>query len=247
MSYFKLDNVSLDYIVRTGSNSLKTTCFKLTQKLFCNNKDNLLHSSYRALSNINLDIKNGTRLALIGRNGSGKSSLLKVLAQIYKPTIGKISTQGNISTLFNINIGLSEESTGYENIILMAIMRGYKKNEMTSLIKDVENFTELGKFLHYPVRTYSAGMRVKLSFAISTAVSTDIMLIDEIIGVGDNHFIHKAKNRIKNTLQKSDIIVLASHSNDILQEFCNVGLILDKGRVLFYGDIKDAIYKYKKL
>ena len=207
----------------------------------------LIHnSSYRALNNINLNLSAGDRIGVLGRNGAGKSTLLRVLAKIYKPNLGAISVDGRISSLFDVNLGMNIEATGYENIINLAIMRGISKQAAKAIIQDVETFTELGDFLNRPTKTYSSGMFVKLAFAVATAYPYEIMLVDEIIGVGDSYFMEKATQRLASQIEKSQILVLTSHSIDIIRRFCNQVLVLNQGEIQFLGDIEEGIKFYER-
>jgi ABC-type polysaccharide/polyol phosphate transport system ATPase subunit len=247
MSSIELKNVSLDYIVKTGSNSIKKSlihafnhCFKKLEY----NESTIRNSSYRALNDINLHIRKGDRIGLLGRNGAGKSTLLRVLAKIYRPILGKIQIKGEVCSLFDVHAGMNTESTGYENIINLAIMRRISRENANNLIADIETFTELGDFLKSPVKTYSTGMLLKLAFAVATAIPSEITLIDEIIGTGDVHFMEKATKRLENMIEQSHILVLASHSNDIINRFCNKVIILDHGQIQFFGDVKSGIDLY---
>lgn len=246
MSFIKLNDVCLDYIIKTGSISFKKIAID-SLKSFITKKTStaLYHSSFRALKNINLSIEKGDRIGLIGRNGAGKSTLLRVLAKVYKPNVGTIDVKGNISSLFDINLGLNSEASGYDNIVLLGIMRGFSKRKAENLIPDVESFTELGSFLKAPVRTYSTGMQMKLVFAVATAENPDILLIDEIIGAGDAHFMEKATIRLRNLIDRSHILVLTSHSNDIIRRFCNKAIVLDKGEIQFIGDVNEGTRFYE--
>ena len=247
MSSIELNNVSLDYLIKTGSDSIKKTAAQLLNRVFKNQADSqktIKNSSYRALNNINLTINKGDRLGLIGQNGAGKSTLLRVLAKIYKPNVGTVKINGKISSLFDVNLGINAEATGYENIINLAVMRGFSKKQALGLTADIEAFTELGLFLNNPVKTYSSGMQMKLAFAVSTAIPPEIMLIDEIIGVGDARFMGKAIQRLSNIIEKSHVLVLTSHSNDIIKQFCNKVVVLDRGEIKFAGPINDGIDYY---
>lgn len=243
-----LNNVHLDYIVKTGSPSLKKTIITGFSSLLNKNPEKfekMRNSSYRALTNINLDLHKNDRIGILGRNGAGKSTLLRVLAKVYKPNIGSVKINGKIASIFDVGLGLNYESTGYENILNLAIMRGISKRAANNMIADIEEFTELGNFLTSPVRTYSSGMLMKLSFAVATAVAPEIILIDEIIGVGDAHFINKARARLINMVEQTQILVLTSHSLDIVRQFCNKALVLDKGEIKFLGDIESGIDFYE--
>jgi ABC-2 type transport system ATP-binding protein/lipopolysaccharide transport system ATP-binding protein len=251
MSSIELKNVYLDYIIKTGSDSLKKSlthlCARALGKTANTNSPALQHSSYRALNDINLTINTGERIGLLGRNGAGKSTLLRVLAKVYQPNVGSVHIKGNISSLFDVSLGMNDEATGYENIINLGVMRGLTRKQSNMMVEDVAAFSELGDFLNRPVRTYSTGMRMKLAFAVATGASPDIILVDEIIGVGDAHFMAKAQQRMTDLINKSDILVLTSHSNDIIRRFCNKGVVLDGGEVQFVGDIEAAIECYQGL
>lgn len=243
-----LNHIYLDYLRKTGTNSLKNTIVQHMRKLFkAKNQYNapaLWHSTFRALNDINLSMHAGDKIGLIGRNGSGKSSLLRLLAQIYIPSAGSININGKALGLFNIQMGLNPEATGYENIITLGIMQGLSKQAAIALTPDVETFTELGSALYDPVRTYSTGMQLKLGFAVITANQPDILLIDEIIGVGDAHFMKKSKQRMKQFTQQTKVLVLASHDSSIIKDFCNKVMILEQGRMIFFGDIEEGIARY---
>ncbi len=249
MSSIELKNVCLDYVFKAGSESIKKTaihlCNTLIRKTFRHDQAIASNTSFRALNNINLEIHKRDRVGLLGKNGAGKSTLLRVLAKIYRPNIGSIHVNGKISGLFDVSLGLNPEATGYENIVNLAIMRGLSRAKSQSIIGDVESFTELGDFLSKPVRTYSSGMQMKLAFAVATASFPEIMLVDEVIGVGDMHFMKKARQRMESIIDSSHILVLTSHSNDIISHFCNKVIVLDRGEIQFMGDVGAGIAYYK--
>ena len=250
MSSIKLNDVCLDYIVITGSDSVKKVVLNTFYTVFQKNNAPLLttkNSTYRALNNISIEFSKGDRVALLGRNGAGKSTLLRVLAKIYKPNAGSIQINGKISGLFDIGLGINPEATGYENIINLAILRGFTKKRALSIVPDVESFTELKEFLNAPIRTYSSGMQMKLAFAVATAITPEILLLDEVIGVGDAHFMKKAVCRMQNAIESSDILVLTSHSEDIVRQFCNKVVVLERGEVRFFGDMQEGLDVYKKI
>lgn len=198
-----------------------------------------------ALSNINLTLNKGDRLALIGHNGAGKSTLLKVLAGIYSPSMGHIQVEGEISALLSINVGMKPGATGYENIYMRALMYGFSKKETEKIIQDVADFTELGNYLAMPVRTYSTGMSVRLAFGIATAIHPDILLIDEIIGTGDAYFLKKAEKRTLSIIEKSNILVFASHSTEWITRLCNKAAWLHQGEIKAVGNVYDVLEMYE--
>lgn len=183
----------------------------------------------RAIDGLNLEIKDGDRIGLIGHNGSGKSTLLRVLAGIYKPSGGSITIEGKVGTLLDPHAGMDPESTGIENIYLRGYMMGMSREEIASKLDEIAKFTELGEFLQLPMRTYSAGMFARLAFAVSTAAENDILLIDEGIGAGDANFRKKAQERIESLFRRTPIVILASHSEALISEFCNRRLHLEHG------------------
>jgi ABC-type polysaccharide/polyol phosphate transport system ATPase subunit len=248
MSSIELNQVCLDYIIKSGSDSLKKTAFHICNAILKNNPNKIKevkNTSFRALNNINLTINSKDRVGLLGRNGAGKSSLLRVMAKVYKPNSGLVAIDGQISSLFDVCLGMDFESTGYENIVHLAIMRGLTKKMAYDITSDIEDFTELGAFLNAPVRTYSSGMLMKLAFAVATAMPPEIILIDEVIGAGDAHFMKKATSRIENMVEKSQILVLTSHSNEIIRQFCNKTVVLDKGEIKFCGNTEEGINFYE--
>jgi ABC-2 type transport system ATP-binding protein/lipopolysaccharide transport system ATP-binding protein len=251
MSQITLTNLCLDFVTRTGSESLKKTLVSYARKLIPTEKNRQLiskvkHTRYRALNQINLEINAGDRVGIIGHNGAGKSTLLRVLAKIYTPTSGHIEVQGSVANLFDVNLGMNVEATGYENIINLAVMRGIKKRLAYGMISNVEEFTELGQFLNFPVQTYSTGMQMKLAFAAATLSSADILLIDEIIGAGDFHFMDKATKRLESAIEKAKILVITAHSNDIIRRFCNRIIVLNKGTIQFDGPVDEGIAFYEQ-
>ena len=248
MSYIKLDQVSLDYILKTGSSSARKYTVQFVRKLLGKPTDvTSFHTTYRALNNISLNIQKGDKIGILGRNGAGKSTLLRVLAEIYKPNIGHVSTQGNMSCLFSIGLGLNPEATGYENIITMGVIKGQTREQAKAIANDVAEFTELGDFFHKPVRMYSTGMGMKLAFGVATAGSPDILLVDEVIGVGDGKFMRKAQARLENLMQHSNILVLTSHDNAVVKKFCTKALVLDYGNMVYFGDVDKAIECYNNI
>lgn len=245
MAHIKLDNVSLSYpIFGAQSRSFKRNLIKMTIGGNLNVHDHSILID--ALSNISFTLSGGDRLALIGHNGSGKTTLLRILAGVYVPTHGQLTTNGSISSLLNTALGMDHEATGYENIKIRSMLLGLPKNSLPALITDVEEFSELGTFLNMPVRTYSAGMMVRLAFALSTLIVPDILLIDEAIGAGDAHFMQKAQARMEKLIQKSEILVLASHSLETVKNFCNKVLWLEHGQIKAMGDIETVTEQYSQ-
>jgi len=181
----------------------------------------------KALDGLNMKLRDGDRLALIGRNGAGKSTLLRVMSGIYKPSGGEIISEGKITGLYNLNLGVNPELSGYDNILIRALMYGYSKEQTKEILPDIVEFADLGEFLSLPIKIYSSGMRMRLLFAVATALSPDILLLDEWISAGDQDFREKADKRMKAYLNKIKILVLASHNANRLKQLCNKFYDLD--------------------
>ena len=196
---------------------------------------------FQALRGVTVVIEEGDRVGLLGHNGAGKSTFLRTLAGIYEPTGGSLEIRGEIKTMFEIGTGLDLDATGYENIPLIAAANQIRVRDMPALIADVEAFTELGEALDSPMRTYSTGMRLRLAFAVTTAFPSDILLMDEVIGVGDNAFREKSRLRVEQMIDKAGTLVLASHSSAFLRTYCTRGLVFRAGEIAFDGAIEEAI------
>jgi lipopolysaccharide transport system ATP-binding protein len=174
-----------------------------------------------ALKNITLALKDGDRFGVMGPNGSGKSTLLRTLAGVYLPTSGTIEVKGRVASLIDISLGMDGEATGYENIRMRGIMMGLSLKQIRTMEDEIADFSGLGDFLNMPIRTYSTGMHMRLGFAVSTAIEADIILMDEWLSVGDSEFILKAEKRLENFIKRSSILVIASHSNDLIEKITN--------------------------
>lgn len=231
MIRIKLENVSVEYpIYNAGALSLRNSMIAIGTGGRISSESRRI-TTVTALDGVSLELADGDRLGLVGHNGSGKSTLLRTMAGIYQPTSGRIAVNGRVSTVFGLGAGLQQELTGYENIIRMAMMLGASRAEAEESIPDIEAFSELGDFLSVPVRTFSAGMRTRLTFAVATAMHPEILLIDEVIGAGDAAFRERARHRMAEFVEKASVLVLASHSAGMLEMFCNRTIRLDHGRI----------------
>jgi len=182
--------------------------------------------SVTALHDLSLNLKSGDRLGVMGPNGAGKSTLLRVIAGIYAPTSGSIEVKGRIASLIDISLGMELEASGFENIRMRGVMMGLSLKQIKSLEEEIAEFTELGPYLNMPIRSYSTGMHMRLGFAVSTAVPADILLMDEWLSVGDEAFKVKAEKRLEDYVNKSSILVLASHSKETIKKLTNLQLLL---------------------
>lgn len=246
MSHILANKISLSYpIFGADTQSLKRDVLNITTggRLKLNSG---AITQVNALKNVSFELKDGDKVGLIGHNGSGKSSLLKVLSGVYAPNEGSLDIQGQISSLIDINVGVQHNLSGYENIRIRGLIMGYDADTIERIIEDVTEFSELGNYLAMPVKTYSSGMQVRLAFAMSTAISPDILLIDEVIGAGDARFLQKAKERMARVIMNSNILLLASHSDDIIREFCNKAILLEHGEIKLCGTPDEVLSAYAK-
>ncbi|WP_254591843.1 ABC transporter ATP-binding protein [Candidatus Williamhamiltonella defendens] len=220
--------------------SLVVNCFK-KRKLTNDVKD------VHALKNINVDIRGGERIGLLGHNGAGKSTFLRTVAGLYPISSGELKVEGEVRSLFDLSLGFEQDATGRENILYRGLLLGLSPSFMHEHAEKIIEFADLGEFIDYPIKTYSAGMQVRLAFSISTSVGGNILLLDEIIGAGDAKFMSKAKQRIAQLIDQADILVLASHDFHTLNSLCQRGLVFYRGEVVFDGQISDAVNNYKKI
>lgn len=198
----------------------------------------------RALQDVSFEFGDGDRVGLIGSNGSGKSTLLRVLAGIYEPSAGHIEIHGKAVALLEMGLGMDDSMTGYQNIKLRGMLLGMSPEEVEAKTAEIAEFTSLGDYLHLPIRAYSSGMRIRLAFAISTAVEAELLLLDEVIGVGDAAFLEKANARLKAFQDKANMVFIASHSGAVISEMCNKVMWLEGGHLKFVGDVAEGLKAY---
>ncbi|KAB0676012.1 ABC transporter ATP-binding protein [Aureimonas leprariae] len=198
----------------------------------------------RAVDGLSLELGHGTRLALVGHNGAGKSTILKVMAGIYHPTAGRMRSEGTVASMFDIGFGMDEDATGWDNIALRGRLLGFSRREIAKRTPEIAETSELGRFLDMPLRTYSTGMATRLAFAISTAIDPDILLVDEGIGAGDAAFLERAKQRMEGFVGRAGLLVVASHSDDLLLRWCTTGAWMEHGRLRLLGPIREVLDAY---
>lgn len=245
MTIISLKNVDLHFpIYGADTRSLKKKIIHVTTGGMIEYHQNQVLTVH-ALKNINLDIKEGDRVGLIGPNGAGKSTLLRVLAGIYEPTQGLVQVNGKISALLEVLLGLDPESSGFENMIIRGILHGMTFKEITQKKAQIAQFTELDDYLDMPIRTYSTGMQLRLAFAIATAINPEILILDEVVGAGDAHFMEKAKQRINQLIESSKAVILASHDNQAIESICNKVIVMKAGEIVFFGDTLEGLAVYK--
>ena len=242
------ENVTIDFPIYGGSHrSLRQTLFARTGGLIRHEGTGRQQRTIvRALDRLSFTLQNGDRLGLIGHNGAGKSTLLKVLAGVYKPDSGSMRIEGRVSPLFNSAPGLDPDDNGYENIMTCGLFLGMTAEEINRKLPDIVAFCELGEYLDLPVRTYSNGMVARLGFAIATSIDPDILLLDEGLGAGDAAFAERAEARMKALIQRTRILVLASHSDALITGMCNRAMLLEKGSLIAIGPVDDILDRYHK-
>jgi len=204
-------------------------------------------TEFVALEDVSLEIQRGEVIGIIGRNGSGKSTLLRVIAGIYPPDEGEVYAAGDISLLAGLGTGFSQHQTGRENALLYGSILGHNEREMNEKIDEIIEFSELGTFIDEPIRTYSAGMKARLGLAVASAINPEILLIDEVLGVGDPNFREKSKKKILNMVNGASTVVIVSHSFGLMTDICDRVVLIDQGHIEFVGKPQDAIKRYYEL
>lgn len=241
----RLDNVSVSFpVYHGGSRSLKKAILSRSSagRLARDANDRI---TIDALRDISFSLDRGDRLALIGSNGAGKTTLLRVMAGIYEPFAGTVKIHGRVSPMFDIGLGIDKDLSGYDNIRIRGLLLGLSSREIERLLPVIVDFTELGDYLDMPVRTYSSGMVLRLTFAVATCYEPEILLMDEWILAGDTHFMTKARERINSFVQKASVLVLASHNVEVCRRWCNKGLWMDRGSIKAFGPVEDVIEAYE--
>jgi ABC-type polysaccharide/polyol phosphate transport system ATPase subunit len=199
---------------------------------------------FTALKNVSIEVKRGEIIGIIGRNGCGKSTLLRVMAGIYPPDEGKSFVAGEISLLAGLGTGFSPHQTGRENAILYGSILGHNEEEMKSKLPEIIDFSELGSFIDEPIRTYSAGMKARLGLAVASAINPDILLIDEVLGVGDPNFREKSKKKILSMVEGAGTVVIVSHSFGLMKSICDRLILVHEGVISANGDPAEVIQAY---
>ncbi|HUS10560.1 MAG TPA: ABC transporter ATP-binding protein [Pyrinomonadaceae bacterium] len=241
----QLANVSVTFpIYQGGSRSLKKSLlFRGTGgQLASDGNDRIV---VEALRNVSLELKAGDRVALVGSNGAGKTTLLRVMAGVYEPVSGAVTSRGRISPMFDIGLGMDYENSGYDNIRMRGLILGLSSREIEERMADIAGFTELGEYLDLPVRTYSSGMITRLTFAVATCFQPEILLMDEWILAGDTNFLIKAQYRIEAFVENASILVLASHNHAICRRWCNKAIWMERGEVRAYGGVEHTLDAYE--
>jgi len=205
------------------------------------------HKVVTALSEVSFSLHDGSRTGLIGHNGSGKSTLMRLISGIYHPTRGHTKVEGRVSSIFELGVGADPDVSGVENISRIGVMMGMRHKDALALAPEVAKFTELGDFLSLPVRTYSAGMAMRLYFAMALFSNPEILLIDEVFGAGDAAFQKRAQLKLEQQVFDSRIFIFASHSTDLIRRFCDQCIVMSHGKLVCFTDTETALSEYEKL
>src|SRR5215469_13064833 len=244
MAHINLKNVTVDFpVVNASSRSLQLRLFQsLGGQLSSHNKTVIV----RALDSVNLSLRDGDRLGIIGHNGSGKTTLLRVLAGVYRPGQGTATIEGSVSSFTDLTLGMDPESTGWENIIFRCAFMGMSFREAKRRSPAIAEFSGLGEYLNLPARTYSTGMFLRLAFSISTSVEPEILIMDEMISTGDSEFIEKAERRLREIVDKANILAIASHDMKVIQKVCNKVVWLEHGTIEQFGPPQHVVQAYER-
>ena len=237
----EVDNVSMKFnLSREKVDSLKDYIFKTIKR-------EIQYNEFWALKNVSFSVEKGDRVGILGLNGAGKSTLLKVISDVFKPTEGHVDKHGKMVPLLELGAGFDPQYTGKENIYLYGAMLGYTKKFIDSKYDEIVEFSELQKFMDVPVKNYSSGMKSRLGFSIATVVEPKILILDEVLSVGDAKFRKKSEKKIMSMFDSGVTVLFVSHSLEQVQRLCNKAMILEKGKLIAYGDIDPISEQYSKM
>ena len=236
-----VDNVSMKFnLSKEKVDNLKDYLIKFIKK-------EIKYNEFWALQNVNFEVQKGDRDGILGLNGAGKSTLLKVISGVFKPTEGHVDKHGKMVPLLELGAGFDPQYTGKENIYLYGAMLGYTKKFIDSKYDEIVEFSELQKFMDVPVKNYSSGMKSRLGFSIATVVEPKILILDEVLSVGDAKFRKKSEKKIMSMFDSGVTVLFVSHSLEQVQRLCNKAMILEKGKLIAYGDIVPISEQYSKM
>ena len=236
-----VDNVSMKFnLSKEKVDSLKDYIIKSIKK-------EIKYNEFWALQNVSFTVEKGDRVGILGLNGAGKSTLLKVIAGVFKPTEGSVTKHGKMVPLLELGAGFDQQYTGKENIYLYGAMLGYSKSFIEEKFDEIVEFSELKEFIDVPIKNYSSGMKARLGFSIATLVSPDILILDEVLSVGDAKFRKKSEKKVLSMFDKGVTVLFVSHSLQQVQRLCNKAMILEKGKLIAYGDIDTISKQYEKM
>lgn len=248
MASIDLENVSLDFPILPSVQYARIDLLgRLIKSLGFSNdelKDRTV-GSFPVLRDISFGLKSGDRLGLIGPNGAGKTTLLRLLSGVFRPSAGSYNRTGRLTPLLTQSPGIDMEDTGLDNIMTCGLLLGMSRAEIEEKKDEIIEFSGLNDFIYMPVKTYSDGMKSRLTFSIATSVKTDILVLDEGIGAADAKFAQKAEARLNNFVKKSEIVVLASHNQGLITSWCNKCLWLEKGRMVLFGEVDEVVDRFE--
>ena len=243
MAHIIFEHVTIDFPIYNAKNrSLKNTVMQAATggKVSFGAEGTVI----RSLDDVSFQIQEGERVGLVGHNGAGKSTLLRALSNVYAPTSGRAEIVGEIGSLVDIGLGIDGEATGRENIFIRGALLGLKKKDIEEKFAEIVEFSELGEFINMPVRTYSSGMHLRLAFAVATIIRPEILLMDEWLSVGDAAFNEKAESRLNDMVKSSRILVIASHSRELIERTCTRAMWFEHGRLKLDSDPKTVCGAY---
>lgn len=236
-----VDNVSMKFnLSKEKVDSLKDYIIKSIKK-------EIKYNEFWALQNVSFTVEKGDRVGILGLNGAGKSTLLKVIAGVFKPTEGSVTKHGKMVPLLELGAGFDQQYTGKENIYLYGAMLGYSKEFINEKYDEIVKFSELKDFIDVPIKNYSSGMKSRLGFSIATVVSPKILILDEVLSVGDAKFRKKSEKKVLSMFDSGVTVLFVSHSLAQVQRICNKAMILEKGKLIAYGDIDTISKQYEKM
>lgn len=237
----KVDHVSMKFnLSKEKVDSLKEYFIKFIRK-------EIHYNEFWALKDVSFTLEKGDRLGILGLNGAGKSTLLKVIAGVFRPTEGSVTKKGVLAPMLELGAGFDMQYTGRENIYLYGAVLGYSKKFIDEKIDEIIEFSELGDFIEVPLKNYSSGMKTRLGFAIATIVEPDLLILDEVLSVGDAKFKKKSEKKILDMFDSGVTVLFVSHSLEQVKKICNKAIILQKGQLIACGDVKEVAKKYEEL
>lgn len=235
----KVDHVSMKFNLSAEKvDNIKEYVIKMIKK-------ELMYQEFWALRDISFEVRKGDRVGIMGLNGAGKSTLLKVVSGVLKATEGNVETHGKIAPLLELGAGFDRQYTGAENIFLYGAMLGYSKEFLEEKYNEIVKFSELGSFINVPVKNYSSGMRARLGFSVATIVEPDILILDEVLSVGDAKFRKKCEKRVQSMFDKGVTVIFVSHSTQQVLRMCNKGILLEQGRLIAQGNVDEVVSFYE--
>ena len=240
----KVEHISKIFHEQTGARSFKEAFVGLGYKIFGRKNKKIKKGEFQALRGVNFEVKKGEFFGIVGRNGSGKSTLLKIIAGVYTPTKGAVTMNGNLTPFIELGVGFNPELSGKDNVYLNGALLGFNRKQMDEMYDDIVDFAELKDFMGTKLKNYSSGMQVRLAFSVAIRAESDILLIDEVLAVGDAAFQTKCFNYFSELKAKNTTVIFVSHDRASLERFCEKGILVDSGNVVMSGDIKKVLKSY---